>query len=104
MSGEFLRGLQDVVAVMAERDLGGAKLGRHPIKNATAQSRAQRAHRAAVGNNALDDAVGILLLDVKGDAAPGEVERRLTADAAASASSIKDSLSESALISSSIVG
>ena len=66
-------GRQNIVAMMAERDLGGAKLGRYPIKNATTQSRAQRAHRAAVGNDALDDAVGVLLLDVKGDAAPGEI-------------------------------
>ena len=66
-------GRQNIVAMMAERDLGGAKLGRYPIKNATTQSRAQRAHRAAFGNDALDDAVGVLLLDVKGNAAPGQI-------------------------------
>ena len=34
-------GLEDVVAVMAQRNLGGAEFVSHPIEDAAAQARAQ---------------------------------------------------------------
>ncbi len=66
----------DVVAMVPERDLGRADLPRHPIERATAQPRAQRTHRLAFRNQALDDAVGILLHDVKGHAARRQIPRQ----------------------------
>jgi hypothetical protein len=57
--------LQDVVAMMAERDLRRAQFARHAIQDAAAQPRAQRAGGLALGHEALDDAVRILILDVK---------------------------------------
>ena len=52
--------------MMAECDLGGAEFVGHPIEDAATQARAQRTHRAALGNHPLDDRVGVLVLDVKG--------------------------------------
>ena len=60
--------LQNVVAVMAERDLGRAELARHAVQDAAAQPRAQPAGGLAFGDQALDDAVGVLLLDVERNA------------------------------------
>ena len=59
-------GLEDVVAVMAKGDFGGAEFVSHPIEDAAAQARTQRAHRAALGDHPLDDRVGVLVFDVKG--------------------------------------
>ena len=64
---------EEVVAVVAQRDLGRADLRRDAIDRAAAQARAQRAQGAAVGNDALDDAVGVLLDDAERDAARFEV-------------------------------
>ena len=61
--------LQHVVAVVAERDLGGAEFVGHAVQDAAAQPRAQAAHRLALGNQALDDRVGVLVLDVERHAA-----------------------------------
>lgn len=61
-------GLQHVVAVMAQRDLGGAQLVGHAIEDAAAQPAAQAAGGLALGDHALDDGVGVLLLDVEGHA------------------------------------
>ena len=65
--------LQHVVAVVAERDLGRAQLAGHAVQDAAAQPRAQAAHRLALGDQALDDRVGVLLLDVEGHAARAQV-------------------------------
>ena len=65
--------LQDVVAVVAERDLGRAYLARDPIEDAAAQPRAQPAHRLAVGDDALHHGIGILHLDAVGNAERVEV-------------------------------
>src|SRR5512133_1658815 len=66
-------GLQHVVAVMAERDLGDLELVGHPVQDAAAQARTQAAHGLALGNDLLDDAVGVLRLDVKLEAELGQV-------------------------------
>jgi uncharacterized protein (DUF952 family) len=60
--------LQHVVAVVAQRDLGGAQLVGHAVQNAPAQAAAQAAHGLALGDQSLDDAVGVLVLDVEGHA------------------------------------
>ncbi len=65
--------LQDVVAMVAERDLGGAELARHAVEDAAAQPRAQRAGGLALGHQPLDDAVGVLVLDVERHADPRQV-------------------------------
>jgi hypothetical protein len=57
--------LQHVVAVVAQRDLGGAQLVGHAVQDAAAQPRAQAAHRLALGDLVLDDRVGVLVLDVE---------------------------------------
>src|SRR6185503_10445266 len=51
---EEKRGHQ-VVAVMAERDLGRAQLAGDTIEDAAAQAGAQRAHRRTLRDQALDD-------------------------------------------------
>ena len=58
-------GAEEVVAVVAQRDLVGAQLAGDPVQDAAAQPRAQAAHRVALGNHALDHRVGVLVLDVK---------------------------------------
>src|SRR4029079_13809583 len=62
--------------MMAERDLRRADLARDAIQYAAAKPRAQRAHRRAVGNHALDDAVRVLLDDAEVDAAAREIARQ----------------------------
>ena len=62
--------------MMAERDAGRAELAGDAVQHAAPEPRAQRAHRAAFGNHALDDAVGVLLDDVKRHAARREVARQ----------------------------
>ena len=63
----------DVVTVVAERDLGGAQLARHAVQDAAPQPRAQAAHRLSLGHEALDDAVGILVLDPERHAQAAQV-------------------------------
>ena len=60
---------EEIVAVMAKRDLRRAELGRNAIENAATQPRAQRAHRRARRDDALDHAVRVLLCDVERHAA-----------------------------------
>src|SRR5262249_26243751 len=67
---------ENVVAVMSERDLGRADLRGDAIQRATAQPRAERAHRPAFGDHALHDAVGVLLDDPPGYAALREIARQ----------------------------
>jgi len=62
-----------VVAMVAERDLGRAHFACDAIENAAAQARAEAAHRAAFGNEALDDRVRVLFDDPEVDAEPGQV-------------------------------
>ena len=64
---------EHVVAVVAERDPGGAELARDAVKNPAPQPRAERAHRAALGNHALHHRVGVLLDDLEWHAARFEV-------------------------------
>ena len=58
-------GLQHVVTVVAKGNLGHFELVRHPVQNAAAQPAAQAAHGLALGDHLLDNAVGVLRLDVK---------------------------------------
>ena len=67
---------EQVVAMMAECDFGRAELARNAIQRTAAQSRAERAHRPTFRNDALDDAVRILLDDAKGNAAFAQVARQ----------------------------
>ena len=69
-------GAEEVVAVVAQRDLVGAQLAGDPVQDAAAQPRAQAAHRVALGNHALDHRVGVLVLDVEVDAAALQVGRQ----------------------------
>ena len=46
-------------------NLGCTQFTRHAIQHPAAQARAQRTHGFAFGDHALDDAVGVLILDVK---------------------------------------
>jgi hypothetical protein len=46
------QGLHDVVAVMAQRDLGAAQLVGHAVQDAAAQARAQAAGGLASGTSA----------------------------------------------------
>ena len=59
------KGLQHVVAVVAECNLGHLELVGHPVQNAAAQPAAQAAHGLALGDHLFDDAVGVLRLDMK---------------------------------------
>ena len=60
--------LDEIVAVMAERDLGDALLACIAVQRAAPQARAQPAHRLAFRYHALHDPIGVLLDDVKGHA------------------------------------
>jgi hypothetical protein len=51
--------------MVSERNLGNAVLGRVTVQRAAPHPRAQAAHGLALGDHALDDAVGILLDDMK---------------------------------------
>ena len=70
------KGLQHVVAVVAQRDLGHFELVGHPVQNAAAQPAAQAAHGLALGDHFFDNAVGVLCLDVKRHAQLLEVSRQ----------------------------
>jgi hypothetical protein len=59
------QGLDDVVAVVAERDLGEAFPLGVGVERAAAQPRAEPAHGLALGHHALDHAVGVLLEDLE---------------------------------------
>ena len=52
---------EHVVAVVAERDLGAAELGREAVEDAAAQARAERAVRLPLGDLLGDDGVRVLL-------------------------------------------
>src|SRR6266513_1666069 len=67
------KGGEDVVAVMAERDLGRAELAGSPVQRPASQARAERAHRLALGDHALHHRVGVLLDDAIGYAAAFEI-------------------------------
>src|SRR5438034_268707 len=67
------KGGEDVVAVMAERDLGRAELAGNPVQRPASQPRAERAHRLALGDHALHHRVGVLLDDAIGYAAAFEI-------------------------------
>src|ERR671922_660304 len=62
------QGLDDVVPVMAEGDLGDAILARPAVQRAAAQPRAQSAHGLAFGDHPLHHAVRVLLDHVEGHA------------------------------------
>jgi hypothetical protein len=72
--------LDDVVAVVPERDARIALLARMAVQRAAPQPAAQSALRAALRDHASDDAVGVLLDDVVRDAqrlqVPGQHVRR----------------------------
>ena len=70
------KGLQHVVAVVAQRDLGHLELVGHPVQDAAAQPAAQAAHGLALGDHLFDNAVGVLRLDVKRHAQLLEVGRQ----------------------------
>ena len=58
-------GLQDVVAVVAQRDFGRAQRIGDPVQDAPPQATAQAAHRLTLGYFVLDDGIGVLVFDVK---------------------------------------
>ena len=58
------QGLQNVITVVAERNLGGTQLGSGAVKDTAAQTRTQGAGGFALGDLVLDDAVGVLLNDL----------------------------------------
>src|SRR3990167_6751407 len=62
------KGFQNVVAMVAQGDPGGAELARQAVEHAAAQARAQRTHGFAFGNQALDHRIGILRRDQEFDA------------------------------------
>ena len=70
------QGLQDVVAVMTQRDLGRAQPAGVMVERAAAQPRAQAAHRLAGWDQPLDDAVGVLRDHLVADAERFEVLRQ----------------------------
>jgi len=61
------QGLDDVVPVMPERDLGDAMLGRETVQRTAAQARAEPAHRLALRDDAFHHRVGVLLDDAERD-------------------------------------
>ncbi len=67
------KGFENIVPVVAEGDLGRPQLARHAVENAASQPRAQSAGGLALGDDGLDDGIGVLLLDVKGHAAALEI-------------------------------
>jgi hypothetical protein len=66
----------DVVAVMTQGDLVETVFLGVPVQGAAAQPRAQRAHRLAFGNHALDHRVGVLLDLLEAHAALGAPARQ----------------------------
>jgi hypothetical protein len=65
--------LKNVVAVVAQGDLGAAQLIGHAVQNAPAQAATQAAGGLALGDQLLDDAVGVFVLDVEGHPGAGQV-------------------------------
>jgi hypothetical protein len=68
--------LDDVIPMMTQRDLGDAVLGGKTIQSAAAQPRAQAAHGLAVGDDAFDHGIGVLLDDAESNAQVFEVPRQ----------------------------
>ena len=66
-------GFEDVVAMMAERDLGRAEFARHAVKHTASQPRAQGASGLAFGHHALHDRIGVLIFDVMLHAALSQI-------------------------------
>ena len=62
--------------MVSERDFGRTQLIRHAIQDTTAQTRTQPARGFALFNHAFDNAVGVLILDVKRHAKFGQVVRQ----------------------------
>src|SRR4051812_33674306 len=67
---------EDVVAMMAERDLRRAELAGGAIERAAAQARAERAHGLALRHDALHHGIGVLLDDAEGHAARLQILRQ----------------------------
>ena len=67
---------KDVIAVVSECDAGRAKRLGHPVQNAAPQPRTERAHGLTVRNVALNDAVSILIFNMKWDVAPAQIRRQ----------------------------
>ena len=59
------KGLQHVVAVVAQRDFVAAQAARHAVENAPAQARTQAASGFALGDFGFDDAVGVLRFNME---------------------------------------
>src|SRR5436853_92956 len=70
------KGGEDVVAVMTERDLGRAELAGNTVQRPASQPRAERAHRLALGDDALHHRVGVLLDNAIRYAAAFEILRK----------------------------
>ena len=59
--------VDDVIAMMSERNLGRADFGGDTINHAAPQPRTERTHGLAFRDYALHGRVGVLFLDVKGN-------------------------------------
>ncbi len=57
--------MQNVVAVVPERDLVAAQFTRHAVQNAPAQAAAQAAQGFALRDHLFDHSVGVLRFNVK---------------------------------------
>jgi len=68
--------LQNVLAVVTQRDLGRAQFGGHAVKHAAAQTRAQTAGGLAFRNQALNDGVGVFFDDAVFNADAFQVSRQ----------------------------
>src|SRR3982751_6572502 len=68
--------LDDVVAMMAERDLRKSIIGRERVQRSATKPRAEAAHRFPFRNHAADDAVRVLLEDVELDADLAKIIRQ----------------------------
>ena len=59
------KGLQDVIAVVTQRDFVATQFARHAVQNAATQARAQAAHGFAFGNFFFHDRVRVLRFDAE---------------------------------------
>ena len=69
-------GLDDVITMMPQGDLGDAILFSVTVKEPSPEARTQSAGRLAFGNDPFDDAVGVLLDDMKRDRPFSQVSRK----------------------------
>ena len=65
--------LENIVAMVTQRDTRGAKFPCHTIQNAAPQTRTQRTHGLALGDEPLHGRVGVLHLDPEGNAKLSQV-------------------------------